>query len=175
MAGPFGLKKGLKKNDLKLGDEVSPFIFEIVNVPQPHSAFPSVSAHFANKTGLFGVYALSSPISTNGAGLEVKSEFGRIQEKLTKTYGNPRKIDQVLPGGIYTEFNDWMMSIDTNERGYCSVWRKEDGLELPNKLQGISLDVYVEDQWTGHLQIDYAFVNFKDGNDEVDELEDDAL
>jgi len=175
MAGPFGLEKGLKKTDLKLGNEVAPFLFEIVDVPKRHSAFPLVYARIAPENGLFAIRALGSPISTNGAGLEVKGEFDRILEKLTKTYGNPERIDQVLPGGIYTEFSDWMMSINTNERYYGSSWRKENGLELPNSIELISLDIFAEDQWSGQLRLDYTFDNSKDGNTEIDNLEDDAL
>tara|TARA_Y100001978_G_scaffold67917_1_gene61091 strand:- start:386 stop:532 length:147 start_codon:yes stop_codon:yes gene_type:complete len=42
-------------------------------------------------------------IQTSGAGLEIKSEFNQITEKLTKTYGMPQLIDSFNEGGLYSE------------------------------------------------------------------------
>ena len=67
------------------------------------------------------------------------------------------------------------MSIQASERYYGAGWSKENGLELINNIEFINLDIFVQDQWTGQLRLDYTFDNFKDGNNEIDQLEDDAL
>ena len=175
MLGPFGIQKGSSKNELKVGEEISRFLFGIPSVPKPHSAFPNVYAQITPWYGVSFIRALSNPISTSGAGLELKGEFNKLTKKLTKTYGTPQIIDSLDEGGLYNEVNDWMNSIQFKERQFYAYWGTDNGLLLPNKLINIMLGVFVEDSWSGNLLLEYSFDNYEQAIDEMDELEDDAL
>ena len=114
-------------------------------------------------------------IQTSGAGLEIKSEFNKITEKLTKTYGMPQLIDSFNEGGLYSDYKDWMDSIANKERQFFAFWSKNNGLQLPNNLNNIALGVFVEDTWGENVYLEYRFDNFDNAIAEMDELEDDAL
>ena len=86
MSGPFGIQQGATKNDLKVGGELSRFIYVIHEVPKPHFAFPSLCAQITPKNGVSCIRAMGNLIQTSGTGLEIKSEFNKITEKLTKTW-----------------------------------------------------------------------------------------
>ena len=175
MSGPFGIQQGATKNDIKVGEELSRFIYVIPEVPKPHSAFPSVCAQITPKNGVSFIGAMGNLIQTSGAGLEIKSEFNKITEKLTKTYGMPQLIDSFNEGGLYSDYNDWMDSIANKERQFFAFWSKSNGLELPNNLNNIALGVFVEDTWGGNVYLEYRFDNFDNAIKEMDELEHDAL
>ena len=42
MSGPFGLEMGIKKDQVKIAEEIAPYTYGLINVPKPHSAFPSI-------------------------------------------------------------------------------------------------------------------------------------
>ena len=44
MSAPFGIQQGSTKNDIKVGEELSRFIYFIPEVSKPHCAFPCVCA-----------------------------------------------------------------------------------------------------------------------------------
>jgi len=175
MSGPFGIMQGATKNDIKVGEEISRFLYVIPEVPKPHSAFPSVCAQITPENGVSFIRALVNLIQTSGTGLEIKSEFNKISEKLTKTYGMPQLIDSFNEGGLYSDYNDWMDSIANKERQFYAFWSKNNGLQLPNNLNSIALGVLVEDTWQGNVYLEYTFDNFDNAVKEMDELEDDAL
>ena len=175
MSGPFGLFKGASKNDIKTGNEISKFTYEIPSPPKPHSFFPSVYATITPNHGVSFVKAISKQISTSGAGLELKADFNTYTEKLKKTYGNPVVVDNFMDGGIYDQYTDWMDSINYKQRAYFASWDVEDGLSLPNELKTIFLGVSVEDSFTGYIFIEYYFNNNDDAEAEISALEDDAL
>ena len=175
MSGPFGLFKGATKDEIKVGTEIAKFTYEIPSPPKPHSFFFIVYATITPNHGVSFVKAISSAISTSGAGLEIKSSFITFTEKLTKVYGNPRFVDTFIEGGMYNKVTEWMDSIIYKGRQYFSSWHVEDGLTLPNDLKSVFLTVIPEDSYSGFIHLEYYFNNNAAAEDEISALEDDAL
>ena len=175
MSGPFGLEMGMKKDQVKIAEEIAPYTYGLINVPKPHSAFPSIIGRITPNNGLSCIRALGNNIITQGLGLEVKYEFENYINKLSKTYGEARVFNQLMQGSIWNRPEDWMSSIERKERVYMAQWLEEDKLNLPNNLNSISLGVYAYDDHNGQLVLEYYFNNSTAADEEIAALEDDAL
>ena len=175
MSGPFGLEMGMKKDQVKIAEEIAPYTYGLINVPKPHSAFPSIIGRITPNNGLSCIRALGNNIITQGLGLEVKYEFENYINKLSKTYGEVKVINDLMQGSIWDQPQDWMMSIEKKERMYLAQWHEDYGLNLPNNLISITLGVFAHDDHNGQLILDYYFKNSTTAQEEISSLEDDAL
>ena len=181
MCGPFGIQKGVKtayeECDWRLETgfgitEISKFIYQLDVVPKPHSAFPKVSVGLTPQNGIYFIRAWGE-IFYNG--IELKKEFKKIFEQLSKSYGNAKVVDSFIFDGIEKNCNDWMESLSKNESDYYAIWRNEYGHQLKNDLQKIMLGVVAEDSCKGYLCLVYEFDNYYAAVNEIDLLNADSL
>lgn len=176
MTGPFGLSIGLKKDEIngKL-TEIKPFVFQTEHVPKKHSSFENYVLKIGPKSGLSWIKAIGKSIQTNDFGISVKASFEEMKDKLAKKYGQPEEYDFLLTGSIWNEPNDWMNGIINGERSLVASWKSSSTQTLPNNLESIFLGAQAEDTSSGYLIIEYSFTNHKASEEEIAEIEDDAL
>jgi hypothetical protein len=174
--GPFGLWMGMTGNDLgEPLNEVALCKFLITEVPKPHSAFESYVCQVTPKLGLSWVKAIGKTIETSSYGVELKSAFESMEQKLSSTYGKQKKLDFLMQGSIWNEPRDWMQSITNKERVLMSEWSKDTGATLIDSLASIALVIDVRDTSSGYIAIEYSFENAVMADAETAALEDDAL
>ena len=123
-AGQFGLKMGMKLNQIdkhakKLGND----IYEIT-VPKPHSLFNLYIVRISPTKGLYWLKAISKDISTSVYGTELVSEFDDLEKKLKKVYGENKRLDFLQYESIWNEPKDWMMALMKKERTLIAYWDK---------------------------------------------------
>ena len=93
------------------GSEVSPVLYQLDEVPKPHSAFEAYGVKFSPNQGLCFIKAIGKDIKTNGHGFAIKSAFNGLREKLDTAYGKSDLTDLLVRGSICDEPEDWMMGL----------------------------------------------------------------
>ena len=175
-AGPFGLDMGMSIKQIDPNaEEIAPYTYKIKSVPKPHSAFESYVVKVSPKCGLCWIKAIGKDISTSTYGIELKSSFYDLKERLEKVYGESETTDMLFYGSIWNEPNDWMMGLIKNERILCSFWEKEKGLDLKENIKVVALAAMPINQNKGYLTIEYSFINKDTCDKEISDLEDNAF
>lgn len=163
-AGPFGLEQGMNleqiqeacggREPIKIDDSR----YFIVPAKQ-HPYFTKYVAWIDETQGLNYIKAIGSNISTNGYGFELKSKFDDLEASLSKSYGKSSKTNFLMPGSIWDDLDEWMKSLEKNERYYFCSWSKKNGSTLPDTLTGIYLSARAEDSYSGGVDLEYEFAN----------------
>ncbi len=164
-AGPFGLDMGMSIEQVKTAcNGRSPSVIsdnKYYIIPQkPHPDFSIYVAWISPTEGLYFLKAVGSNISTSSYGTSLKSKFKDISDRLSKTYGNPKEYDFLRANSIWHEPNEWMKSLEKQERFLCSTWSREQSSALPESIKEINMTAVAKDSETGYLVIEYEFSNF---------------
>jgi len=176
MAGPFGLEKGMSLKDIcGKPEKVGHGIYKLSSVPKPHSAFEAYIVKVAPKGGLCWIQAIGKDIATSSYGIDLKSAFSEMEEKLGATYGKHETMDFLMPGSIWNEPNDWMMGLIKRERFLAAIWKKSEGSSLPSDIEQIGLIASSISCDKGYIAIEYSFTNKEACEAEMAAQEDDAL
>lgn len=174
--GPFGMWMGMTISDFEAPlDEVAPCKFIAPVVPKPHSAFERYVCAIAPRSGLSWIKAIGNTIQTSSYGIELKTSFDVMEQKLVATYGRQKKLDFLMYESIWNEPRDWMQSIVNKERVLMSEWSKETGALLTDSLSSVALVLGVLDTSSGYIAIEYSFENATKAEAEIAAMEDDAL
>ena len=174
--GPFGMSMGLRKEDIDIPiQEVKTCFYRAETLPKKHSSFQYYFLQITPVQGLSWVKSIGNPITTNPYGIDIKSAFEEMREKLERIYGRPENIDFLMHDSIWNEPRDWMQAVENGERTLAAKWEGEKSKSLPSDLESIFLYVAAEDSYTGYIAIEYAFVNHDASQKEIAMLEDDAL
>jgi len=155
--------------------EIAPCKFQVPVVPRPHSAFERYVVQISPVAGLSWIKAIGKNVGTSGYGVEVKSAFELMEQKLAVTYGKQKKHDFLMHGSIWNEPRDWMQAVLSKERILMSQWDKETGASLTDSLSSVALVMGVYDTSSGYIAIEYSFENYDRAEAEIAALEDDAL
>ena len=174
--GPFGLQKGLRKEDID-GQlvEVKPCIYQTETLPKKHSAFSYYFLQISPVQGLAWVKSVGNTIATNPYGGELRSAFDDMKSKLEKIYGKSELIDFLMYDSIWNEPRDWMQAVNDGERRLAAKWQSSSQNSLPSDLESIFLYVAASDTYSGYIAIEYAFNNYSESEQEIAMQEDDAL
>ncbi|MDD5333821.1 MAG: hypothetical protein PHS32_08740 [Rhodoferax sp.] len=174
--GPFGLWVGMTVHDFGAPlDEIAPCKFQIPTVPKPHSAFERYVCQITPKLGLSWIKAVGKTIETSGYGVELKSAFESMEQKLATTYGKQTRLDFLMHESIWNEPRDWMQAVLSKERVLMSEWRKDAAATLSDSLTSVALIAGVYDTSSGYIMIEYSFENATKAEAEIAAMEDDAL
>lgn len=169
---PFGIQKGISKNDIKVGEELGIFFYEILDVPKPLPEFPKIYALITPLHGVCKISAVTKKISTDVQGLRLKNRFETLTNILANKYGKPSIYDdelQFVDGVSFT----WMDQLLKQEIFLNASWGKRKN--LPNDLTGIFLNVFAEDSCNGNLELSYFYDNYDLANEEIKKLMEDVL
>jgi hypothetical protein len=174
--GPFGLAKGLRKEDLDVQlVEIKPFLYTADTLPKKHSAFEYYLLQITPVQGLSWVKSIGNTIQTNPYGHGLISAFEEMRTKLERIYGKPESIDFLMLDSIWHEPRDWMQAILNEERRLAAKWETNSRSKLPSDLDAIFLYVAASDMYSGYIAIEYEFDNYQASEQEIAMLEDDAL
>jgi hypothetical protein len=174
--GPFGLSKGLRKEDIDIQMmEVKPCLYRAETLPKKHSAFEYYFLQITPVQGLSWIKAIGNSVGTNPYGSELQSTFETMKGKLENIYGRAEIMDFLMHDSIWNEPRDWMQAISNKERTLAAKWEEKKGNSLPSDLKSIFLYVAAEDTYTGYIAIEYEFSNQEASEREIGMLEDDAL
>ena len=176
--GPFGLDIGLSKADVErmigqnlVAVEGAPSLFQAPTVPRPHAAFEVYALLIAPSSGLCQIRAVGKDIRTSSHGLQLRSSFEDLVSALSESYGKVTKLDRLLPGSIWDEPEDWMMSLVKKERFLQAEWPGKAGSALGRDLQSVDLVARAKRRDTGYLFLQYSFTNDSSCEEEIKRAE----
>lgn len=176
VAGPFGLEMGMSLKDIGgAPQKLAPGKYKLTNVPKSHSAFEAYVVQVAPKGGLCWIKAVGKDISTSSYGIELKSAFKDMEQKLEASYGKHKTMDFLMSGSIWHEPNDWMMGLIKKERVLAAIWEKSEGSSLPSDIEQIGLIASPISGDKGYISIEYSFTNKESCEAEIAAQEDNAL
>lgn len=179
--GPFGLAMGLTAAQIQASGTTLTAIPEIPGLmrssaaPLPNSSFSEYLYMFGSDSGLCKVIASTAPIAANPFGDQIKSTFDELSRAITEKYGAPESHQFVKNGSIWTDSNDWMMSLAKEERFHASYWTTAKIPEMPNNIVSIGLTARAESPYKGYVSLAYEFSNFESCQDERKKLKNSSL
>lgn len=180
--GPFGFTAALSRTQIEsmVGEllQSAPsgtYLYATKRVPKPHPSFESFVLLIAPNSGLCQVRAVGIDVQTSSHGLDLHQAFDVMQTALTNIYGPAKVVDQLLPGSIWNDPQDWMMALKKKERILQGHWQAQGSTTLRNAVKDIYLEARASDTDTGFLLLQYEFSNNSLCEDEVKRGEGNAL
>ena len=176
-AAPFGLKMGMTVEEIAEQCEEEPSYFEddiyFVKPIKKHPLFDYYAVYVNEKTGLYQIRAISSPITTNKFGTELKNAFNSLKDRIAKTYGKPKVTDKYSNSSYsyYQQDEYWFYSLREGSRELSAVWGYDSALS--DELESVALKCTVSSgfyEGTGQLVLYYDFKNTSAVEDEQDEV-----
>ena len=173
-AAPFGLKMGMTIDEISAQCEEKPsFVKDDIYLVKPKKSHPLFEEYavYVNKTiGLYQIRAFSKPIACNKYGSEIQNSFNNLKDRIAKTYGKPRIINEINQDSMFSGKDYWFYTLKDGSRVLAAAW---DEKTLPDNLFAIALDCvayngYLEGD--AHLILCYYFNNFKSVEDEQDDV-----
>ncbi|WP_443741000.1 hypothetical protein [Treponema berlinense] len=174
-ASPFGLKKGMTIEQIAEvcnGNELEHIEGDMYSIlPSKSHPFFKIYIAFVNeKAGLYGIKALSDEISVNDYGTEIKTAFENIKDRIAKTYGIPKIIDEIDPTSVYKDENYWTYSLSKGARTLAAIWGVNEK-KLPDDLSGIAISAKAQiGPQIGAILLEYKFNNYDQIEDEQDSV-----
>lgn len=176
IAGPFGLEMGMQRSDLQeQGKEITPFKFQVTDVPKKHSAFKSYVLKFGPRSGLCYIKAMGKDIKTDEYGKEIQKAFNNMENKLQNIYGQYEKADLIREDSSEDDDDEWMESLLIGERILAAEWDREKGSTMKGNLVSVILAAQAASEESAYLVIDYKFANYAQCEIGIASGEDDAL
>ena len=146
---------------VSVSQEASPNLYQTTEVPKQSSLFESYVLQSTKETGLCFVKGIGTDIATDDFGSRIKSEFDGLEELLERKYGpSTDEYDFVRVGSLWDDPQDFMMVLLKNERYLASVWDNEDGANLPNNLEMLTVYASAISTDEGYLSVEYYFRNY---------------
>ncbi len=173
LASPFGLKMGMSINEIRDAcNGVKPkyiekdcyYVFPI----KKHPLFKHYIAFVDPEKGLYCLKIISNDISTNNYGTELQNAFSEIKDRVSKTYGNPRIIDELDPKSIWNDDAYWLKALNDGARKYAAIW---DSNKLADDLDCVSIYASAQSYNNkGWIILEYDFLNIKSVQDSQDDV-----
>ena len=176
IAAPFGLKMGMTLNEIaEVCDGIEPQHIEndcyYISPTKKHPLFKHYVAFVSEKKGLYCLRAVSDDIKTNDYGTEIKNAFSEIKERISKTYGKSRFIDEIASDSIWKDDKYWLSALSDGARTYAAIWKSNSTTQLKDDLEEVS--IYASAQrfpQIGWVILEYDFLNKKSVEDEQDNV-----
>lgn len=172
IAGPLGLEKGMKLNELKKHGNFSPT--HVVNVYVSTSllrGYPDAEAYSVVVSPIYGlckILVATKYVNTGQYGYELKNKFDELKGALSKKYGVPKNHDFLHSGSIWNEPRDWMMSLAKKERTLSSFWTLPEN-QMQDSIEAISIEAIAIGNNKGYIQFGYEFDNIDKCSEEMKE------
>lgn len=163
-AGPFGLEMGMTFDQVKSAcDGRTPRLlkedyYEVIP-SKVHSSFDTYIVCIDKEFGLYFIKAIGPDITSSSYGIEVKTQFNKVKDSLTNNYGEGNMIDVLLPGSLWDNDNEWILSLSYNQRYFMCNWDKAECQKMSENLSSIVLAAKASDVYTGHIVLEYYFTN----------------
>ncbi len=176
IAAPFGFNMGMTLEDIKEACEGAEpkhieddcyYVFPV----KKHPLFKHYVAFIDQEKGLYCLKAVSDDIKTNNYGTEIQNAFAEIKERVSKTYGRPRMIDEIASDSLWKDDKYWISALSDGARTYAAIWESSVKNKLKDDLTDVS--IYASAQrapQVGWIILEYDFNNIqavKDAQDDV--------
>lgn len=176
-SAPFGFSMGMSLDELKqacggvepehMEDDDVYYVFPI----KKHPFFKHYFALVDGDKGLYCISAVSDEISTNDYGTEIQNAFSEIKERISKTYGRPRMIDEIAEDSLWKDDKYWIYSLADGARTYAAFWKSSAKNELKDDLTAVSIYASAEKYpQTGWIVLEYEFNNMQAVQDAQDDV-----
>lgn len=175
-SAPFGLSMGMTLDDLtEACDGAEPIHIEddcyYVFPVKKHPLFKHYVVFVDDDKGLYCIKAVSDDISTNRYGTEIQNAFSEIKERISKTYGRPRIIDEIESDCVFNYDRDWVRSLAEGSRMYAAIWESSAKNELKDDLTEVSIYASAKNYPpTGWIILEYEFNNMQAVQDAQDDV-----
>lgn len=175
-SAPFGLKMGMTLTEIatvcnnKKPEHVENDCYYVFPT-KTHPLFKQYVAFVSKEKGLYCLKAVTDDIKTNNYGAEIKNAFSTIKERISKTYGDPKVIDEIASDSLFTGEQYWTHSLSQGARTYAAIWPSNSSQQLKDDLTCVSIftSAQIAPQ-VGWIILEYDFSNMKSVEDEQDEV-----
>lgn len=175
MTGPFGLYMGMPLEELSDTEDLGSAKYRLDVVPKPHPSFDYYVVRVTPTFGLSWIKAVGNDIPTSAHGIQLQTAFEDLEQRLTTVYGRGKHTDFLFQDSTWDGLNEWMMSLERQERLFWTQWSKEVGSTMKDSLAMVGLHAQATDSLTGWLAVEYSFENSDAADLEMQALEDEAL
>lgn len=173
-AAPFGLTMGMTLDEItKACEGMEPQHIEkdyyYIYPQKKHELFETYIAFVDKKYGLYYLRAISKEIATEMYGTKLKEYFYTVNEKLSKAYGEEKKIDELDTNysDTYVEDYKWFDSVVYGHRTFMAIW--ENVNHIQDNLRKVQTYVSVKSYPSrGWVVLEYEFANYKQMQNEQD-------
>ena len=157
-AGPFGIEMGWTVEDLKNNGITFTTRKKTQNITTydvfpktTHPSFESYSVAIDDVKGVYKINIFGNDIETSIYGTALKEEYEKIKNQISITYGTPKSYDYLRSGSIWDEPNEWMKSLEKEERVLHSFW-----YPVPKEtIESIFLEAIALGSDSGYLFLSY--------------------
>lgn len=175
-AAPFGLSMGMSLDDITEACEgAEPRYIEndcyYVFPVKKHPLFKHYVAFVDNEKGLYCLKAISDDIQTNDYGTEIQNAFAEIKERVSKTYGRPRMVDEIASDSLWKDAKYWVDALADGARTYAAIWESSPKNKLNDDLDCVY--IYTNAQRfprSGWIILEYDFNNMQSVKDAQDDV-----
>ena len=157
-AGPFGIEMGWTVEDLKNNGITFTTRKKTQNITTydvfpktTHPSFESYSVAIDDVKGVYKINIFGNDIETSIYGIALKEEYEKIKNQISITYGTPKSYDYLRSGSIWDEPNEWMKSLEKEERVLHSFWYPEP----KETIESIFLEAIALGSDSGYLFLSY--------------------
>lgn len=170
-AQPFGIPSGtsieLLNVDAKPDVPLAKHWLALSSVPKPHSDFETYITFASPIVGVCSVAGISKTYKGDNSGTQVRSVFDKIESQLNAKYGEFSETKTISDDAQWAGENEWVKSIQENERVHYSSWGAAFGSNLTDNIFRIQLIVGGRDAATSQLYLQYTYRNFIDCDEEL--------
>lgn len=161
IAQVMGLQMGESISSIKnKGVQLTPapyrHMYKATNLPQPVSIIPSVLLIVHPRFGLCTIQASSTPHDDNEFGWKTRSLYDGIKTALVAKYSKPtNSYDFVTTKSAWGEDNQFMISLEKEDRKLETFWFKSKGAELPQNIEAIAITSVAVSPSQGLIRVKY--------------------
>ncbi|HEV7674427.1 MAG TPA: hypothetical protein VGQ12_07850 [Candidatus Angelobacter sp.] len=165
-AGPFGFEAGMTKEQViaKVGQKairhVDGDVMFLSIAPTPHPDFSEYLLMFSPQNGLVKLVAYTDHIKTNKNGDQLMEKYQAVKAAVTAKYGKPQSFNNLVEGSIWTDPQDFTMSLVKSDRTIMSAWESGESAILPDHIKIIALEVQALNSETGQISLGYELEGF---------------
>jgi hypothetical protein len=173
MTAPFGIEFGIATDQLKILQAMD----QGISVIEPAKPHPLLEKYIIQATPLLGVVwikGIGPNIENDIFGTATKTAVDRLADQVSQKYGRGKKTDLLLDGSIWTEPQEWMHGLDSNQRLYNYVWDRKIQ-NLPDDIENIFVGAVPQPINEASVVIEYSSVKLVAAQRELDKLMADLL
>jgi hypothetical protein len=178
-SGPFGLRMGMTFDQVKEVTGKQPELIQdykyIVTPPKEHNMFETYLVQISPTYGVVFIKAVSKDITASSYGTELMSDFDDIVSSIARTYGEYDMTNLLLPGSIWDEPRDFMMSLQKKERFIIANWDREYDSTLPDDIKSIYVSANALTGSKGYIALEYYSHNQEKAEAEIKSEQDDVF
>jgi len=154
MPNPFGLTAGQTPNA-----DTAEYWVNFFAVPKPHPDFKEYSGKWTPEQGLVTVAAYSKTFDEDAAGYGARRLYDRLKNQLSSVYGSSRSAEFIEDDALWSDHDEFVRSILTDERCHFTQWSPDHGSRLDAEIKEINLSIVAESDEAAKVMIRYEFTN----------------